>query len=332
MVGKFDNEPVEGQGSLLKVRPDHWMTYGSVAGLEMPVSRVVLGSIMLDNNQLPYSFEMLDYFFENGGNCIDTAYVYGGGKCEKAVGEWLVQRNMRGQTVLIGKGAHSTSCTPEMITRELSESLDRLKTDYLDIYFMHRDNVQLPAGEFVECLNEHHRAGRIRAFGGSNWSPERLAEANAYAASHGLVGFAASSPNFSLALWNEPMWSDCVSASEPSERHWYETHDIALFAWSSQASGFFSGRFTQENRDTANREVVRVWYNEANFRRLARAEEIGARKGVTATQIALAYVLAQSINIFALIGTRTTEETRTSLMALDVKLTPEELRYLNLED
>ncbi len=308
------------------------MIYGNVAGLEQPVSRVVLGSIMLDHNQLPYSFGMLDYFFEQGGNCIDTAYVYGGGTCERAVGEWLVQRNMRDKTVLIGKGGCTISVTPQLVTKELLESLDRLQTDHLDIYFMHRDNPLLPVGEFVECLNEHHRAGRIRAFGGSNWSPERLAEANAYAASHGLVGFAASSPNFSLAQWNEPMWNDCRTASDLSSRHWYETHDMALFAWSSQASGFFSGRFNAENRETADREVVRVWYNEANFRRLARAEEVAAHQGVTATQIALAYVLAQPLNIFALIGTRTTEETRTSLMALDVKLTPEELRYLNLED
>jgi aryl-alcohol dehydrogenase-like predicted oxidoreductase len=76
---------------------------------------------------------------------------------------------------------------------------------------------------------------------------------------------------------------------------------------------------------------VRVWFNEANFRRLERAQELAARKGVTATQIALAYVLCQPINMYALMGPRTIEETRTSLMALDVKLTPEELRYLNLE-
>ena len=333
----FDSERVEAltqplSGKPMQPRPGHKMTYGRVAGLEKPVSRVVLGSMVFDYNRLPFSFSILDYFFENGGNCIDTAWVYGGGTCEKAVGEWIARRSIRDQVVLIGKGACTTSCTPELITRELLQSLDRLQTDHLDIYFMHRDNPRIPVGEFVECLNEHQRAGRIRVFGGSNWTPERISEANAYSAERGLMGFAASSPNFSLAQWNEPPWNDCLTASGLPERNWYEKHDVALFAWSSQASGFFSGRFKPEDKDNPKTDpnVVRVWFNEANFRRLERAQELAARKGVTATQIALAYVLCQPINMYALMGPRTIEETRTSLMALDVKLTPEELRYLNL--
>jgi aryl-alcohol dehydrogenase-like predicted oxidoreductase len=307
------------------------MIYGNMAGLDKPVSRVVLGSMVFDSNRLPFSFSLLDYFFEKGGNCIDTAWVYGGGTCERAVGEWLTRRNIREQIVLIGKGACTTACTPELITKELSESLGRLQTDYLDIYFMHRDNPHIPVGDFVECLNEHWRAGRIRAFGGSNWTPERLAEANAYAASNGLVGFAASSPNFSLAHWNEPPWSDCLAATDLPTRQWYERSELALFAWSSQASGFFSGRFNRHNSDF-DPNVTRVWFNEANFQRLERAQRLAEEKGVTTTQIALAYVLCQPINIYALIGPRTIEETRTSLMALDVTLSSEELRYLNLEE
>lgn len=314
-----------------KLKGNNVMSYGSLSGLEKLVSRIVLGSIMLDSDNLPFSFSLLDYFVEQGGNCIDTAWVYGGGKCEKAVGKWITWRGNRAQLALIGKGGCTTSCTPDLITRELFESLERLETDYLDIYFMHRDNLRIPVGEFVECLNEHHQAGRIRSFGGSNWTPERLAEANAYATSRGLVGFAASSPNFSLAVWNEPMWSECLNATDPVSRRWYEKSELALFAWSSQASGFFTGRFTPQDEATADPAVVRTWFNEANFRRLSRAQALAASKGVTATQIALAYVLCQPINIYALIGPRTIEEMRSSLLALEVKLTPDELRFLNLE-
>jgi aryl-alcohol dehydrogenase-like predicted oxidoreductase len=315
-----------------KVKGGNLMNYGRITGLAQPVSRIVLGSMALDNERLPFSFSLLDNFLENGGNCIDTAWVYGGGSCEKAVGAWLAQRDNRDQIVLIGKGACTTACTPDLINKELLESLERLQTDHLDLYFMHRDNLRISVGEFVECLNEHHRAGRIRTFGGSNWTPERLAEANAYAASHGLVEFAASSPNFSLALWNEPMWSDCQTAADLPTRHWYEQQSLALFAWSSQASGFFTGRFKPGDEATADREVVRTWFNQANFRRLERANEMAARKGVTPTQIALAYVLCQPLNIYALIGPRTIEEMRSSLMALEVTLTPAELLYLNLEE
>jgi aryl-alcohol dehydrogenase-like predicted oxidoreductase len=103
-----------------------------------------------------------------------------------------------------------------------------------------------------------------------------------------------------------------------------------LLAWSSQAQGFFTGRATPDNYSDA--EMVRVWYNDENFERLARASALGNKKGVSANTIALAYVLCQPFPIFALIGPRTQEETRTSTQALEVALTPEELRWLNLED
>jgi aryl-alcohol dehydrogenase-like predicted oxidoreductase len=315
-----------------KVFSKELMSYGSIAGSEKPISRVVLGSMALDAGRLPFSFSLLDNFVGSGGTCIDTAYVYGGGSCEKAVGAWFAERGNREQIYLVGKGACTTSCTPDLIARELSESLDRMQTGYVDLYFMHRDNLALPVSEFVECLNEHLRAGRMRAFGGSNWTPARLAEANAYAAERGLVGFAASSPNFSLALWNEPMWSDCMTAADLPTRRWYEESGMPLFAWSSQASGFFTGRFKAEDRATADPEVVRTWFNDDNFRRLDRAQELADKYGVTTTQIALAYVLFQpALNIYALIGPRTVDELHSSLEALRVRLSPAELSYLNLE-
>ena len=202
----------------------------------------------------------------------------------------------------------------------------------MDLYFLHRDNPDVPVGEFVECLNEHQRAGRIRAFGGSNWTIERLEAANGYARAHGLTGFAASSPNLALAVWNEPMWQGCLSASDPASRAWYGRTQMPLFAWSSQASGFFTGRYSPEDRDDpALASIVRTWFNEGNWLRLERARELGQKKGFTATQIALAWVLCQPLNVYALIGPRNIEETRTSLQALDVELSPQELRWLNLE-
>lgn len=308
------------------------MGYGSIARSEKPISRVVLGTMALAAGRLPFSFSLLDAFVESGGTCIDTAYVYGGGSCEKAAGAWFTARGNREQIYLVGKSACTTSCTPDLIARELHESLERMQTHYMDLYFMHRDNIKLPVSEFVECLNEHLRAGRMRAFGGSNWTPARLAEANAYAAERGLVGFAASSPNFSLALWNEPMWPDCMTAADLPTRRWYEESGLPLFAWSSQASGFFTGRFKAEDRATADPEVVRTWFNEDNFRRLDRARELADKYGVTTTQVALAYVLCQpALDIYALIGPRTVEELRSSLEALSVRLSPDELAYLNLE-
>src|SRR5690606_27782491 len=126
--------------------------------------------------------------------------------------------------------------TPYDITADLFDSLARMQTDYIDIYLLHRDDPDVPVGPIVEILNEHHQAGRIHAFGGSNWSHERIREANEYAAAHGLTPFVASSPNFSLAEQIQEPWAGCLSIGGrkgAAARDWYRQNQIALFTWSS---------------------------------------------------------------------------------------------------
>ncbi len=130
------------------------------------------------------------------------------------------------------------------------------------------------------------------------------------------------------------MWGACHTASDPASRRWLQESQFPLLAWSSQASGLFTGLIRQG--DTSNgwaREVNRVWGNDDNYERLGRAQELARQKGkdCSAIQIALAYVLCQPLNIWALIGPKNIEETRTSLLALDVRLTADELAWLNLE-
>ncbi len=300
------------------------MKYGSVAGIDLPVSRLILGC----DNQRTYEHaaEMYDDFVARGGNCFDTAYVYGGGVPERLLGQWIAARGVRDQVVVIGKGAHTPYCYPEALTKQLQESLERLGTDSVDLYLMHRDNPEVPVGEFVECLNEHLRAGRVRAFGGSNWTLARVAEANAYAQAHGLVGMAAVSNNLSLARMLDPVWEGCLSASDAESRAWFAQTQLPLLSWSSQARGFFTDRAGPEQRE--NEELVRCWYDEENFARRARAFELAARKGVEPINIALAYVLGQPFPTFALIGPRTTAETESSFRGLGVELTTEEVRWL----
>lgn len=308
------------------------MKYGQVDGVTKPVSRIGLGSVMFNPDRPALSSALLDFFLEQGGNCVDTAWVYGKGAAEKSVGAWIENRGVREEIVLIGKGAATARGTPELVTTQLLESLERLRTSFVDVYLMHRDNVEVPVGEFVECLNEHHRARRLRAFGGSNWTTQRLEQANAYATSHGLVGFAASSPNFSLAVWNEPRWIDCLSASDHASREWYKRTRMPLFAWSSQAAGFFTGRYTEaDSQNPTTKEMAKVWFNEGNFRRLQRARELAERKGVTPNQVALGYVLCESPNTFALIGPENIEELRESVGALELELSQSDRRWLNLE-
>jgi aryl-alcohol dehydrogenase-like predicted oxidoreductase len=309
------------------------MEYVTLPPITKPVSRVALGSTAFSPDDLDRTFAVLDAFRELGGTLIDTAHNYGMGKCERALGAWINARGAREDVVILDKGCHpygdsGPRVSPEIIHSDLGDSLERLQTSYVDLYLLHRDDETKPVGPIVEALNEEVRHGRIRAFGGSNWRPARLEEANVYAAEHGLQGFSASSPNLALARPMEPMWAGCVAALD-DDREWYKQRRLPLISWSSQAGGFFTGRFTPEDR--GNADMVRVYYNDENFERLRRARELGERKGVDALQIALAWVLGQPFPTIPIIGPRSVEELHSSIKALDVDLTPGELAYLDLQ-
>ena len=180
-------------------------------------------------------------------------------------------------------------------------------------------------------LNRQRDAGRIGAFGGSNWTRERMEEANEYAGRKGLAGFTALSNNFSLARMVEPPWEGCLASSDGDSRRWLQERRMALFPWSSQARGFFAdGR--ADPADRSDPDLARCWYSGANFQRLERARSMARERGVTATAVCLAYVLHQAFPCFPVIGPLSPSETRSSLAALDVRLTPEELRWLDLRE
>jgi len=314
-------------GRPLQPGKKYTMKYGEIKGLDKKVSKVLMGA----DNQLtfPHAAVMFDDFVERGGNAFDTAFIYAGGLCEKLLGEWIKSRNIRKDIVLLDKGAHTPYCNPEDLTKQLLISLERLQTDYIDIYMLHRDNPDIPVDEFVDVLNQHKKAGRIKIFGGSNWTPERIDQANEYARKKGLEGFSVVSNNFSLARMLAPIWQGVVSSSDEKSRKWFEERQIPLIAWSSQARGFFTGRYSPDDKSDA--QMVRCWYSEDNFNRLERAKQLAEKLGVPTTAIALAYVLNQKFPVFALIGPRSVIETRSSLKTLEIELTEDQLKWLNLE-
>ncbi len=279
------------------------ITKGRIPGVSREVARLVMGV----DNQRGYSHAaaMFDDYMDKGGNAFDTAYVYGNGRQERLLGAWVRNRGVRDDVVIIGKGAHTPCCDPLNLTRQLHETLERLQTDHVD-------------------------AGLVRVFGGSNWTIARFEEANRYAARKGLRGFTVLSNNLSLARMVQPPWADCISASDPVSRAWLERHQVPILAWSSQARGFFTDRAGPEKQDDP--ELVRCWYSPDNFHRRERAIELARVRGVQPINIALAYVLHLPFPTFTLIGPRNLDETRTSLPALNVHLSPEDMRYLNLEE
>lgn len=328
-IEKPDADFPTADGRPLEARPGNRMKYGRLPGLDKPVSREIMGIPVAPTPYLaPYASVLYDEFFRYGGNCFDTAYIYGGGQVDRTLGQWIRNRGVREQVSILAKGAHTPHCNPESLTSQLMETLERLQTDYVDIYMMHRDNPEVPVGEFVDVLNEHHRAGRIRVFGGSNWSIERFEEANAYAKSKGLMPFVGLNNNFSLARMVEAPWGGCIASADEDSKSWFEKTQTPLLAWSSLAKGFFVRG--DRNRVTEG-ELVNCWYAEDNFMRLDRARELAVKKGAQPVQIALAWVLHQPFPTWALVGPGNLHEMRVSTEALDIELTPEEVKWLNLE-
>ncbi|SEO53203.1 aldo/keto reductase [Paenibacillus sp. OV219] len=300
----------------------------------LTINGVSLSRLMMGTGDISKmdGMEMLDIFVAAGGTTIDTAHQYR--RAEVTIGEWMAARGNRSQMVIMTKGAHHDDGSPgprvnaEAIRKDLYESLERLQTDYIDLYALHRDEPGTPVGPVMDELNLHLAAGRVRAIGASNWSYQRIQEANDYAKANGLQGFMFSSTNLALATANEPRWAGCVSADKQTCQ-WHEQYQIPLLSWSSQAGGFFTGLFSPEDR--SNEEMVRVYYNGDNWRRYERAKELAERKGVTALQIALSFVLNRPFPTGAIIGPRNEAELMDSVKAMEIELTAQELEWLDLK-
>ena len=313
-------------GRPLSIDPQHQMPFGTIDGLDKPVSRLIMGC---DNQpNLAHASAIFDHFFTSGGNTFDTAWLYGQGYYEKLLGQWMTNRGIRDELVLIVKGAHTPHCDPDSITRQLTESLERQQHDRADIYMMHRDNPDIPVGEFIDVLNEHVDAGRITVFGGSNWSAERVDAAQAYARANGKRGFSVLSNHFGLAEAYDVPWAGCIQMTDVASKAWLVERRLPLLPWSSQARGFFARGATDDRSDS---ELVRCYYSDANFERKRRAEQLGAELAVPATAIALAFVLAQPFPTFPLFGPRTIAESRSSMAGLSVQLDATQVAWLDLQ-
>jgi aryl-alcohol dehydrogenase-like predicted oxidoreductase len=299
--------------------------------------------MMLKADRIEWSFELLDAVYETGINTFDAAHVYGGGACDRVFGQWVASRGVRDKIVLMDKCCHPNKdrrrVTPCDITTDLMDCLARLDFDSVDLFVMHRDDEEVPVGPLVETFNEHIDAGRVRAYGGSNWSHERIQEANRYAQERGLVGMTVSSPHYSLAESLDDPWGgtslSITGSAGADARAWYGETQMPLFPWSSLCGGFFSGRFNRDNlesfTDGADKRCVRCYCGPDNFRRLDRAQELADKRGATAARVALAWVLCGPLNCIPLMAAYTPEQARDNALAVDMELTADEVAWLNLE-
>lgn len=319
------------------------MQYGEISYVNKPVSRILYGTAMPPFNIGGDGDSLFDAMYALGINTFDTARVYG--DAEKVLGEWIEKRQLRDKVVILSKCAHPTPegkkrVSEQDIRADFALSGELLRTDYIDIYLAHRDDADVPAGEIVEAFNALHAEGKIGAFGGSNWTHQRVEEANEYAYKHDMLPFAVSSPNFGLAEQVKDLWGGgSISISGPAgleARKWYAKERMPIVAYSSLGRGLFSGKLKSEDAAFADRVLdefaMKGYAYPQNFERLRRCEELAAEKGCSVSQIAMAWIFGQELNTFAVVSTSNPERMQENIAAMELELTADELNYLDLQE
>ncbi|WP_308638782.1 aldo/keto reductase [Paenibacillus silvisoli] len=322
------------------------MRYRAIPGAELQAAVIVMGTAGFGGSMSrEEAYRLFDLYVEQGGNFIDTALVYddwlgqGRSLTEIRLGEWLKERGHRDKLILATKGAHPELATMHIsrlgrqdLKDDIARSLRQLQTDYIDLYWLHRDDASVPVDEIMETLHEELRAGRIRSIGCSNWTVERIKQAQSYAEAHGLTPFAASQPLWNLAVITPGAIGDptLVTISD-ADRAYYAETGMTVIPYSSQANGFFSGRYArgvEPGNEGSASGVQRTYFNDASFDRLERVQQLAAELGTTGTAVALAYLTSQPFPVFPIIGATKPAYVQECCAASELILTPEQLSYL----
>ena len=316
------------------------MKYRKIEGIDKPLSVFTFGTTgpAFSGNKKE-AFRIYDEAWEEGFRTFDTAHTYGAG--EETLGEWLYQTGRRNEAVILDKGCNpgQEGCddifSAQTIREQIEESLLKLRTDHVELYILHRDDKNIPVDTIVEELNRLKDEGKVLRFGGSNWTFERVLAANRYAEEHGLTGFTAVSPAFSLADFIHDPWGGSVSIAGEQQapfRAWLSETKTPVFCYSSLGRGYLSGKFRTDSGRPIEECIAKAPIMEydapINRERLHRAELLAEEKGTAVTTICLAWLLHQPMEMFPLIAPSTREHMRENIRALDLSLSEQECRWL----
>lgn len=295
---------------------------------ELKISKLIMGTDSLaDLMQDTELFNLLNTFTDNGGNCIDTARVYCDGACEEAVGRWFEKTGNRKNIVLSTKGCHpprdnmpKSRLSKQEMENDINASLKALKTDYIDIYWLHRDDVNIPVEQIMEDINTFVKSGKIRLIGCSNWQTTRIEQANKYAAASGLQGFSASQIQWSLAYTYEKIYQDyAISIMNDNEYEWYLKNDMPVFAYGSQAQGFFS-KTAKFGLESLSAKTRMRFESPDNLVRLQNAQTLASRYGVSLSAAVLSYITCNKLPAAAIIGSKNTQQLLENMQAANMNI------------
>lgn len=310
------------------------MTKKQIADSDLWVAPINLGGNVFGwtlNEQ--QSFHILDRFADAGFNFIDTADTYPwwvngtGGLSEEIIGKWMKQRGNRKDMIIATKvGSHNKEhdydISRKHILRSVDESLQRLQTDCIDLYYTHFDDQKTPVEETMAAYDEIVKAGKVRYIAASNVAPDRLKASFEVAEQNGFPKYVALQPHYNLV-----------------EREGYETNYAALveqyglsvFPYWSLAAGFLSGKYRSEEDLTKSVRGggVKKYLNERGWNVLKALDEVAAKHQCTQATIALAWLLAQP-NITAPIASATSDQQLEALFAVaNIQLDKEDLALLD---
>lgn len=296
-----------------------------------PLSVIALGTAEFGSRIADdAAYALLDAYAAGGGNVLDTAHCYaawlpdGDGASERLLGRWLRDRGNRSRMVISTKGGHPPMSAmdkprlrPADIAFDLGQSLERLGLPSADLYWVHRDDPTIPAGEIIDALEEHRRGGRIRAYGASNWTTARLDDAAAHARSRGFPGFCADQPGWSLAerRTDVPPVPGCLYAGSELLA-WHNRTRLPTMAYTSQARGWFA-------KDVGDYDTP------ANRARRDRARALAAQLGSNANRVALAWLTSQAFPGVAVVGPHQADQLADCLAAGELLLTADQAAALN---
>ena len=278
----------------------------------------------------------MDYYAEIGGKWIDTARIYGSEAftseerkphfidSEAVVGEWLNTRGARDKMIIITKGAHRSRATGDRrvnakeINSDIETSLHNLGIDYVDIYFLHNDDENIPVSEIMPILDTLVKDGKTRGLGASNWSVARIIEANKFARDNGLTPFSISQVRWSYAI--PPNTGSSAGRfdmeTEPSQYKGYLELGIPIMAYSSQSKGFF----IKTDKDCFDPGAIGravEFLSDENIRRARIVHRLAAEEGIAVSAMAFAYLWSKRIPVTALVGCQNLAQLITSLTDCD---------------
>ncbi|QWF80793.1 aldo/keto reductase [Amycolatopsis sp. CA-230715] len=277
------------------------------------------------------SFAVLDAYTGAGGNFIDTADVYSafapgnsGGESETVLGDWLAKRGRRDDVVIatkVGSWAERPGLSAANIKAAAEDSLRRLRTDHIDLYYVHRDKEEFPLEETLGAFDELVRAGKVRYIAGSNYTADRLAEALSTSDREGLARFVALQPHYNLV---EREYEKDLAPLVARE-------GLSTLPYYALAKGFLTGKYrsAETTTDSPRAQGAQAYLDERGKRVLSALDDVAATHQTSVAAVSLAWLRQQPTVAAPIASARNLRQLEDLIASAELTLTDAEIRALS---